>query len=398
MPNMPLTRPFQTLALLSTLCSTHSALASQATPAAAALNPSARETLQAAVVRNYADDCWRAYRACERSAAELGTAVDALLQAPSAASLAKARQAWIAARKDYVPTEAQRFYDGPIDKIEGYINAWPIDEAYLDYVDGAPRSGIVNDRTMFPQIAETVLMFANERGGEANVTVGWHAIEFLLWGQDLRSDGPGDRPFTDFDASTNEHAERRGEYLRITVRLLRRHLSLLTAAWRPDADNYRREFEADPSAAVRKILVGITILTAFEMAGERLAVAYETQDQEQEHSCFSDTTWEDFEGNQLGVQRVVVGDRAAGTRGILPLVASADVGLARLLEQRVATTLECLRKIPRPFDVAMRGGDDAPGRVAIRAALLALEAQTEVLTLVGGALGHDLPLQPAGVR
>ncbi|MCA8953615.1 MAG: iron-regulated protein [Planctomycetes bacterium] len=362
--------------------------------------------LRERVVRTYAEHCHRLYVECERLAGELDVAISALLERPDAETLAVARRAWIAARAVYVRTEALRFYDGPVDAIEGYLNAWPVDEAFIDYVEGAPASGIVNDAVHYPRLGETVLMFANEHGGEANICVGWHAIEFLLWGQDLRADGPGDRPVADYvldvdgdgDGGVGRNATRRREYLQIATRLLRRQLGELASAWAPDADNYRRRFEADPETAVRKILTGVTILTAFELTGERLAVAYETQDQEQEHSCFSDTTGQDFEADQLGIVRVVRGEPAADRPGILALVALSDAALARALDAQLDRTLTALRAIPQPFDVAMRGADDAPGRVAIRQALEALEQQAELLTFAGSALGFELPLQPATVR
>lgn len=356
------------------------------------------DALRVAVVRGYAEHCHRLYTECVNAVDALQAAVTALLATPDAASLAAAQRAWVVARRIYVQTEALRFYDGPIDAIEGYLNAWPIDEAFVDYVEGAPHSGIVNDPVRYPHIAETVLMFANEHGGEANVSVGWHAIEFLLWGQDRRDDGPGGRPASDYVPGVGQNAERRREYLQVITRLLRRQLEQLATAWAPDADNYRRRFEADPSAAVRKMFAGITILTAFELTGERLAVAYETQDQEQEHSCFSDTTCQDFEADQLGIVRVCRGGGTAGSPGLLALLAAVDVTLARSLDRQLTTTLERIQAIPQPFDQAMRGDDDAPGRVAIRRALEALEQQAELLTFAGNALGFELPLRPAGVR
>ena len=63
--------------------------------------------------------------------------------------LVPARKAWLAAREPYGQTEAFRFYGGPIDDAkgpEGRINAWPLDEAYIDSVKGKAGSGIINNR------------------------------------------------------------------------------------------------------------------------------------------------------------------------------------------------------------------------------------------------------------
>ena len=142
-----------------------------------------------AVATTYADLVHASYEASIASATEMQTAIEAFLADPTEATLGAAKDAWLTARDDYGPTEAFRFYDGPIDNPadgpEGQINAWPMDEAYVDYVDGDATAGIINDTAGYPEITTDVLVAANEEGGETNISTGWHAIEFLLWGQDL---------------------------------------------------------------------------------------------------------------------------------------------------------------------------------------------------------------------
>lgn len=369
-------------------------LASAALLTAAAAQKPAAPSLAAAVVRGHAELCRRTYDECATGAAGLVRAVDGLLAAPSAATLTAARAAWIEARRPYCRTEAFRFHDGPIEAVEPLLNAWPVDEAYIDYVRGDPDAGIVHDAEHFPRLTATVLQLANERGGEANVCIGWHAIEFLLWGQDLRDDGPGDRPYTDFVIGAGRDAARRREYLKAATDLLAHQLADLAAAWAPGAA-YRRRFEADVDSSVRRILVGITVLTAFELGGERMAVAYETRDQEQEHSCFSDNSCADFVDDQLGILAVLRGDPATTTPGLCALVAATDPKAAAALERAGTAVLTRVRAIPSPFDQAMRGDDSSAGRRAIGAALAALDDQVEALLIAGRLLGHDLPVRPA---
>jgi putative iron-regulated protein len=355
-------------------------------------------SLRREVVRAHAAWCHALYADCERHARALGAAVDAMLAAPSAATLAAARAAWCEARVVYGRTEVLRFQGGPIEPLEPLLNAWPIDEAFVDYVAGAPDAGIVNDPRAFPSVGAAVLRLANERGGEANVTVGWHAIEFLLWGQDRSPHGPGERPHTDYLPGAGRNAERRAQYLRTVCAMLAQDLATVRAAWAPDRDNHRRAFERDEVAAVRAMLAGACVLTAFELAGERLTVALETRDQEQEHSCFSDTTHADLVANQAGIDAMLRG-RATGAGkgpGLLALVRARDPALASLANDVAAATTRAIAAIPAPFDQAFLGGDDAPGRRAIAAAVAALERQAEVLQLVGKTFGLDLPLQPGG--
>lgn len=344
----------------------------------------------AAVVARYAGHCHDAYRGCAAKGSQLQAAVTRFLAEPDAASLGAARAAWCAARLAYAATEVFRFYGGPIDAIEPLVNAWPIDESYIDAVVGRPDVGIVQDRVRFPVLGPTVLQFANERGGETNVSVGWHAIEFLLWGQDLATDGPGARPAADFVAGEGRNAERRRQYLAVVTELLVTQLESLAAAWAPDAP-FRRQFEAAPATSLRQLLTGALVFSAFELAGERLAVAYETQDQEQEHCCFSDLTRDDLVANHDGLVAVLSGGDGAS---VLALVETRSPPAARELSAALQAAAAALWAIPQPFDQAIRGDDAAPGRVAIRAALAALDRQVEALAVAGRVLGFELPLRP----
>ena len=187
-------------------------------------------------------------------------AIDTFLANPTPATLEAAKRAWLLARDDYGPTEAFRFYGGPIDNEEtgpeGLLNAWPMDESYIDYVEGNPNAGIINMPDEYPTIDSDLIVSLNEEGGETNVSTGWHAIEFLLWGQDLNPTGPGARPVEDY--TTNENADRRGQYLAVASDTLLGHLQDMVDAWAPGGGNYRAEFESlDKDAALAHIITGI---------------------------------------------------------------------------------------------------------------------------------------------
>ena len=188
--------------------------------------------LKTSVVENYAAGAHSSYARSLASARVLDTAIDNFLAAPSQPRLDAAKRAWLRARDDYGVTEIYRFYDGPIDNEEdgpeGLINAWPLDESYIDYVDGDPSVGIINKPGEFPAIDATLFVSLNEEGGEENISTGWHAIEFLLWGQDLNADGPGYRPIEDY--TVNDNADRRRTYLAVTSDLLLAHLQQVVDA------------------------------------------------------------------------------------------------------------------------------------------------------------------------
>ncbi|MCU0867271.1 MAG: iron-regulated protein [Planctomycetes bacterium] len=356
----------------------------------------ARGTVAVAdVVQAHVTYCRELHTAAARGAERLQRAVAAFLERPEQATMDAARAAWQQARVVYGQLEALRFHGGPIDAVEPLLNAWPVDEAYIDHVIGRPAAGIVHDRTTFRVISAPVLEHANERGGETNISVGWHAIEFLLWGQDLSAQGPGNRPPTDFVLDAAPAADRRRAYLSTVTASQVQHLQKLAAAWAPAAP-FPRQLLADPRDGLRRMLTGVMILTAFELAGERLAVAYETKDQEQEHSCFSDTTASDLLQNQRGIIAVLRGATAAPwpTHSIAGLVAAQDPAIAEHLVTCLGASEAALRAIPVPFDQACLGDDDAPGRKAVRAAIEALERQAEAIAIAGRLLGFDLPVRP----
>ena len=351
-----------------------------------------------AAVETYADGVAASYAASLASAETLDAAVDAFVADPNDDTLAEARAAWLAARDDYGVTEAFRFYGGPIDAeddgVEGLVNAWPMDEAYVDYVEGDPDAGIVNDPDTYPTIDAALLTDLNEAGGEANISTGWHAIEFLLWGQDLSADGPGDRPASDYVDAPN--AERRATYLTVATDLLVDHLTGLVEAWDPDVDgNYREEFLAmDAEDAMTDIVTGIGELSRGELAGERMNVAYTQRSQEDEHSCFSDNTTNDIIANATGIQMVLEGTYPGGVEGPsqLDVIADADEDLADQLRAQVDASVAAAQAIPAPFDQHLAEGvpDSDPGRASVLAGIEALEAQTPTIVSAAEALGLSI--------
>ncbi len=322
----------------------------------------------------------------------LNDALKAFTAAPGETTLQAAKDAWLNSRESYLQTEVFRFYGGPIDDEEtgpeGLLNAWPLNEAHIDYVvDEAGANdftkGFINGTG---EINPTTVEAENENGGEANVATGYHAIEFLLWGQDITAPSEnkaGQRAFTDFtdegDAEDVPNADRRSAYLTVVGDLLVQHLGMVHGAWTAEG-SYRGGFEADSGAAFEKILTGMTILAGFETGGERLQAALTSGDQEEEHSCFSDNTHRDMIQDVQGIANVWNGSYGtiAGT-GIKDVVAAADEALAATISTQIAECLAAGNAMQVPFDLAI-STDNASGRAGVEAlvtCLLTLEDQLE---------------------
>ena len=337
-------------------------------------NASSAELKQ--VVLNYANIVHASYVDSLNLAKNMQETINAFMESPSAESLEKAKQSWIDSRFPYLQTEVYRFYGGPIDDEdgpEGLLNAWPMDESYVDYVKGSPKSGIINNPADYPEITQELLLSLNEKEGEENISCGYHAIEFLLWGQDFNSDGPGNRPFTDYTTAAN--ADRRKEFLKVTVNLLIENLQSLVDDWAPDQTNYRNDFvNSQPKESFQKILMGMTLLAGFELAGERILVAYESKAQEDEHSCFSDTTHNDSIYDIVGIKNVWTGKytRADGSiiegPGIRNFALSIDTDLTEKIDNSLKLALKTSMEIPRPFDQAIlaeKGSDTSNSIISL---------------------------------
>lgn len=352
----------------------------------------AREQYVHVVMASYADTIV----ASEAMQAE----IEAFLAAPSAAGLESAKEAWLAARELYGQTEVYRFYGGPIDAepdgLEGRINSWPMDEAYVDYVEGQPDIGIVNDLTKYPTIDRQLLIDLNGAGGEDDISTGWHAIEFLLWGQDLSADGPGARPHTDYLTvdGTAANQDRRAAYLELVTGLLIDDLKTVAAAWDKGAAYHVAFEEEDAKAALTKVMLGMGSLSGAELSGERMGVAYDTREQEDEHSCFSDNTHRDLYTNALGIENVYLG-RWPGQEGasLSALVARLDPALDERLRGELAASVKAMEAIPAPFDAAIQAADGDPARKAVADAIAALKAQTASIAEAAALLEIELNLE-----
>ena len=335
-----------------------------------------------AMAENYSAIVLATYEDTLEQTRALDVSIQAFVAAPTAVTLEEAKTAWLAAREPYLLTEVFRFYEGPIDNAEdgpeGLINAWPLDENYIDYtVDDTNGGYIAGDGP----IDAATLIALNEQGGDANIATGFHAIEFLLWGQDLDDNGPGARPFTDYVVGTGDHAERRGTYLLTVSDLLVDNVESLVAAWQPTGETYAVEFlAAAPDVKLERILTGMIVLAGFETGSERLKPALDNQDQEDEHSCFSDNTHRDMIQDIEGILNVWNGSYGTiSGPGVVDVITELDAGLAATITDSLEDARAKAAALPVPFDRAIAPGN-AAGQQAVQDlidALFVAEAHLE---------------------
>jgi putative iron-regulated protein len=344
---------------------------------------------------NYADIVRANYEDSYQAALSLKQAIDAFVANPTDANFQACKTLWLASRLPYGQTEAFRFYGGPIDNAdgpEGLINAWPIDESFIDYVSGNPDAGLINNPQAQPNINKQILVALNELFSEESIFTGFHAIEFLLWGQDLDDNGPGNRPYTDYIQSgggTAANQGRRAQYLQVAADLLLDHLAYVRDAWAPGAP-YREDLvnRKTSNEALGLLFFGLKEFVGTEMAGERMFVALDTKDQEHEHSCFSDNTVNDHKMNLLGVKNVYFGTykRTDGStisgRSFNDIAEKLDKRKAAAVRAAFANAEAKVNALPEPFDYAIVN-NQAP----VIAAMEAIAALADELESIGRLMG-----------
>jgi putative iron-regulated protein len=399
----------------------------------------AKAASPAEILDTYADIALAEYQDSLKTARALDSAIDTLIAAPDESSLLAARAAWVAARAPYQQTEVYRFGNAIVDDWEGKVNAWPLDEGLIDYVDAS--YGSESDQNMLYSVNvianETIKVNGEEADVseitpallsgtlheaeevEANVATGYHAIEFLLWGQDLNGSGAGAgmRPASDFDLKdcTGGHCERRAAYLKAASELLISDLEEMVSNWE-EGGAAREALMADEQAGLATILTGMGSLSYGELAGERMKLGLLLHDPEEEHDCFSDNTHNSHYFDQIGIRNVYHGHyrRIDGSvvsgPSIASLLAEADPAVAAELSEMLDATVAAMAVMKARAESIeaydqMIGEGNTPGNAVVQAAIDGLITQTQGIERAVAALnlgsieieGSDSLDQPSAV-
>jgi putative iron-regulated protein len=351
-----------------------------------------------AAMENYAELAYRAYGEALGTARKFQAGVRDFVRAPARnpdAKLEKLRQAWIAMRPAYGRTETFRFYDGPIDfgkqpdgsmGPEPLIDGWPVNEANVE--------ALINDASV--PITRATLVERNARDDEADVTTGFHAIEFLLWGADTDPDGPGHRPAGDFVGAGV--AARRRAYLQASADLLVENLQFVVDEWAPGRDNYRAHFLAlKENLGAGRMLTGMAVLAGFEVAAERLTTPLDSGSQEDEHSCFSDTTHIDIAADVQGIADAYFG-RGTHFQGaaLATAVNAVNPSIGARIEAQIATSLELARALDAPFDRTLATAPGSPQRQRVESLVTSLQSLASLFRLGGSMLGVNIMRMTGG--
>ena len=304
------------------------------------------------ILAGYAKIAQVNYSDALNDAKALQMAIEEFASTPNAKTFANAKIAWLNSRESYGQTEIFRLANGPIDaeegwvadtygSLEGQLNAWPLDENMIDYTidaNGKRTSGNIIDTVgsfnpggedasavNVSNITVDAITALNENGGDANVATGYHAIEFLLWGQDQDYSNfvkdaitngaktAGQRPLSDYISDKN--APRRIAFLKAASAKIVSDLQTVTSAWTENGlykdaclgklSGVDASKNLSRKEALKQVIAGMGVFIKSELANERIAVAVLTPSEEDEHSCFSDNTHRDITTNYLGFRNIL---------------------------------------------------------------------------------------------
>jgi len=376
----------------------------------------APENANLTALSTYANIASVNYADALKDAKALQVAIEAFAKKPTKKALQAAKDAWLVSRESYGTTEVFRLSNGPIDAEEGWVaetygalegdlNAWPLDENMIDYTTDAnskrTSGNIIDTKGLFTpggddvtsvdvtKITPEVIGELNTNGGDANVAAGYHAIEFMLWGQDQDynnmiedtvTHGPmtaGQRPLTDF--TTDKLAKRRLAFLTAVTTKMVDDLAVVSSAWEKDVNGSNGLYRAAlldkltgeeaakniaPKTSLKQILAGVGVFSKSELANERIAVAVLTPSEEDEHSCFSDNTHRDIALNYQGIKNVLLGEYKGKKVGpaFIDKVSTEEraniISLMTDIEARIAT-INKLATTTMHFDYQIRPENEA---------------------------------------
>jgi putative iron-regulated protein len=297
-----------------------------------------------------------------------------------------------------------------------------LDEGLIDYVDAGYYGDESDENTLYtanvianPLVTingetvdasnitpELISQTLQEAGGiEANVASGYHAIEFLLWGQDLNGNDPGagNRPYTDFSLQncSNDHCDRRRQYLSAASALLIADLEEMAANWQDHGAARKALMDKGVSGGLVTILTGMGSLSYGELAGERMKLGLLLGDPEEEHDCFSDNTHNSHLYDAVGIRNAYLGtyQRVDGTHlsgpSLSELVAASAPDVDAELKADLDATVGAMEAMAKraetieAYDQMIANGN-SEGNAAVQAAIDGLVRQTRSIERVIAAL------------
>ena len=292
----------------------------------------------------------------------LGLLIDDFLASPNTETMTAARIAWLNAHSSYELTALHRYFarlvlpEGEslaLFQMQYRLNHWPILPGYIDYVDGYPDSGIVHDINVTmdrPGLQEQHGAF-----DLAEAALGFHVLEFLLWGENKEMGRL--RPASDYDSSSVLSAlqqengfalsqlsnNRRREYLRIVSQALIDDFHSLQQLWANGVAPFREKLISLQSTEILSLLVeAATTMLTEGMLVSSLYPLLNGDYSDSIQSPYSHSTQNAISAQLFGVERLLLETRTESGATLDSILVKLSVDFEELFYQNFDASKECL--------------------------------------------------------
>lgn len=228
------------------------------------------------IVKAYVNQIDRDFSELGNSLQALVASTNELLQSPSETSLSAAQDSWSSANTLYEQTAVHRYFSYQttpeqeslkLFQLQYQMNQWPILAGYIDSVNGYTDSGIVHDINV--ELSAQTLRQQHGLFDITEATLGFHVIEYLLWGEPNSSSQRLARDFERIEMLTAEQEEnglqvsqlsnnRRRELLNLTTSLLVEDFESSELLWREALAKMKTIIEDINSEALLSLLLDST--------------------------------------------------------------------------------------------------------------------------------------------
>lgn len=316
-------------------------------------------------------------------AQNLESCITGFLHLPNPLSLEECQQAWVKAHQAYVrssfyrliPKEEKPEFEenqSTIKNLHWGLEVWPIEGGYIDYLPGYPLSGIVNDLTL--KINQSTLIGQHGFSNESFASLGFHPMEFLLFGPDgkrsakdfipqdnkvelINSDAHDESEHTaqtpDNTADTHlpptepQNHNRRREYLKILAAHMLKTLQTMQQRWEPSKGYYAKQLQENrQNSSINRLYQAIMFVVQKQLLDRQIRAIVSEDPLETQHSGFSGSSVADMRSQLEGLHLLWLGNEAEGQLSFNHALSQLDENLAQQINGQFGDLINALNKLP----------------------------------------------------
>lgn len=246
------------------------------------------------------------------------------------------------------------------------LDSWPIEGGYIDYIPGYPFSGIVNDLAL--DIDEKNLRSQHGFTDPTNASLGYHAIEFMFWGQEgnrsahdfFPQENTAPVPINDTEGNSHNYDEqditadgtavhtpqnhnRRRQYTKLLSEILQKDLHRVQRRWEPSNGYYSQLLlQSNPENTLQAAFIAGQRFISEELLQKRFQLI---------SSEFSNSSQQDMHALLTGLESWYLPkekDQQEASLGLL--MQQADDQIAQDFIESLITSKKCIKEMTSEID------------------------------------------------